>query len=310
MPPIKGSPDAAATYLRGVCPRWDVPPGPAGDETSGRSSAARRSPALGLTLGSGLGVLAEQMEDSVVVPYKDVPGMAASTAPGHRGEFRVGVWRGVPVIALSGRLHAYEGHDPATLTYPVEVLAAMGVSHLVVSCAAGGLNPRFRVGELVAIDEHLSWLGGRMGACPQLLGDAGHGGSAGDALPPVPLPGMATCDPGLLQAAIEAAFDHSFVLHRGTYLAVTGPSYESRAECRMMRGLAVDVVGMSTVPELLVASRLGLAVLGVAVVTNMAVPDAGGVADHGQVLASSKRAAGRLTRVVERILQSIRPDAT
>lgn len=344
MQPKKGSPDAAAAALRAACPRWEIPPLSDGQADAAETPPADRPSALGLVLGSGLGGLAGRIEDPAVIPYRDVPGMAASTAPGHRGEFRIGRWQGVPVIALSGRLHAYEGHDLATLTFPVQVLAAMGISHLIVSCAAGGLNPRFQVGELVAIDEHLSWLAGRMGASPRVglqefdvtktaprqsedapsenassknnptgdnpTGVKHLGGWAVErAAPPVPLPQLSTCDPGLLQAAIGAAFEHSFVLHRGTYLAVTGPCYETRAECRMMRGLGVDLVGMSTVPELLVASELGLATLGLAVVTNMALPDAVGVADHGMVLASSERAAGSLMHVVEHVLQAIRASA-
>ncbi|KLU05374.1 Purine nucleoside phosphorylase [Rhodopirellula islandica] len=258
-------------------------------------------PPLGVVLGSGLGGLADAIESPTVIPYGEIPGLAASTAAGHRGEFIVGHLASRPIIAMAGRLHVYEGHSLPDVTRPVALMAGIGISELVVSCAAGGLNPGFSVGDLVLLDEHSSWLDGKLGAPPTLFQAA-----------ECPAPEQAsatgwfrrhlsTCDPQLDQIAHQTARKHGFRLRRGMYLAVSGPNYETRAECRMMRGLGADLVGMSTVPEILCASSAGVRTLGISVVTNLALPDAPVTADHADVLEVCERAANRLQQIVRAI---------
>ncbi|WDQ14586.1 purine-nucleoside phosphorylase [Rhodopirellula sp. P2] len=258
-------------------------------------------PPLGVVLGSGLGGLADAIESPTVIPYREIPGLAASTAAGHRGEFIVGHLASRPIIAMAGRLHVYEGHSLPDVTRPVALMAGIGISELVVSCAAGGLNPSFSVGDLVLIHEHSSWLGGKLGAPPTLFQSPINPSSA-----PASAAGwfqrrLSTCDPTLDQIAHQTAHKHGFELRRGMYLAVNGPNYETRAECRMMRGLGADLVGMSTVPEILSASSAGVRTIGISVVTNLALPDAPVTADHADVLEVCERAADRLQQIVRAI---------
>lgn len=254
---------------------------------------------LGVVLGSGLGGLADQIQEPIAVAYGDLPGLPPSTAAGHRGQFIFGRLEGTPVVAMAGRLHVYEGHPLTTVTRPIAMLAEMGVTDLVVSCAAGGLNPRLTTGDLVLLDERISWLAGRMGA-PVFPAQANPSD-----WPPQPRPKARTTDPELARLADQVAAEHPFSLHRGTYLATTGPTYETRAECRMMRAIGVDVVGMSTVPELIAAESMSVRTLGLAVVTNMALPDSPVTADHADVLAVSRAAGDRLESIVRRVADSL-----
>lgn len=262
-------------------------------------------PPLGVVLGSGLGGLADSIESPTVIPYREIPGLAASTAAGHRGEFIVGQLASRPIIAMAGRLHVYEGHSLEDVTRPVALMAGIGISQLVVSCAAGGLNPAFSVGDLVLLNEHSSWLDGKLGAPPATI-QSNAPGTSPTATSEPSAPGwfrrrLNTCAPELEQIAQQTARDHGFQLRRGMYLAVSGPNYETRAECRMMRSLGADLVGMSTVPEILCASSAGVQTLGVSVVTNLALPDAPMAADHADVLDVCEQAADRLQQIVRAI---------
>lgn len=251
-------------------------------------------------LGSGLGGLADSIDSPTVIPYREIPGLAASTAAGHRGEFIVGQLASRPIIAMAGRLHVYEGHSLQDVTRPVALMAGIGISQLVVSCAAGGLNPAFSVGDLVLINEHSSWLDGKLGAPPVAVP------TTTPSPPERSVPDsfrrrLNTCAPELAQIAQRTARKHGFQLRHGMYLAVSGPNYETRAECRMMRNLGADLVGMSTVPEILCASSAGVQTLGVSVVTNLALPDAPITADHADVLDVCEQAADRLQQIVRAI---------
>ncbi|MFG0288726.1 MAG: purine-nucleoside phosphorylase [Rhodopirellula sp. JB044] len=267
------------------------------------------APLVAVVLGSGLGGLAESIESPMVIRYDSLPGLAGSTAAGHRGEFLVGWMHSVRVIAMAGRLHAYEGHSIDQLTRPMALMAAMKPDAVIVSCAAGGLNPRYRVGDVVIIDEHLSLLHGQMGAFgsdlhlmrKQFSGESWSQRSFANAH----RCGRSTCDDAFVQAAGRAAVDGGFRLQSGTYLAVTGPNYETRAECRMMKRWGADLVGMSTVPEVALASRCGLRTLAIGVVTNMAIPDAPAVAAHDDVLAVSNAAGEKLELIVREIARSL-----
>ncbi|EMI40526.1 purine-nucleoside phosphorylase [Rhodopirellula sp. SWK7] len=266
-------------------------------------------PLMAVVLGSGLGGLAESIESPTAIRYDSIRGLSASTASGHRGEFLLGRIDSVRVLAMAGRLHAYEGHSIDELTRPMAVMAEMRPSAVVVSCAAGGLNPRFRVGDLVLIDEHIGMLHGQMGA---------FGADRPSALSPSSNPnlseavfgnafrcGRPTCDNGFAEAASQAAREGGFRLSLGTYLAVSGPNYETRAECRMMKSWGADLVGMSTVPEVALASRAGLRTLAIGVVTNMAIPDSPATAAHEDVLAVSNAAGKNLESVVRAIARSL-----
>ncbi|MEM6778131.1 MAG: purine-nucleoside phosphorylase [Planctomycetota bacterium] len=283
---------ALADPLRQLDPRFDA----------GTDGCLSGKPTLGIVLGSGLGGLADQIEDAVVIPFSDVDGIPTSTAIGHRGQFILGQLAGMPTIAMAGRLHSYEGHDLPTITRPLAVMRDAGVTHLVVSCAAGGLNPRFAAGDVAVLDERMSWLGGAMGRPVGLQ-------RINDAFPPVPLPVEKTVDTKMLGMAENVAHRDGFRLHRATYLAVNGPNYETRAECRMMRTLGVDVVGMSTVPELIAAHALGMAVLPIAVVTNMAIPDCPVTADHADVLEVSNHAGEKLQSIVVHMAATLAGEA-
>lgn len=259
------------------------------------------SPLLAVVLGSGLGGMADTIEISTTIRFDELPGFPAATASGHRGEFLLGRLAGVRVIAMAGRLHAYEGHDMDSLSRGMALLAALNPGAVIVSCAAGGLNPRYRTGDLVIIDEHINLLHGQMGIALSVAGTTdGHRS------------GRPTCDPRFAEIAeqVEQREGHEGRIHRGTYLAVSGPNYETRAECRMMRNWGADLVGMSTVPEVVLSSRAGLRTIAIGVVTNMAVPDAPATASHDDVLAVSSQAGARLQRIVVAIaatLDRVRP---
>ncbi|ELP29821.1 purine-nucleoside phosphorylase [Rhodopirellula baltica] len=256
---------------------------------------------LGVVLGSGLGGLADAIESPTIVPYAEVPGLAPSTASGHRGEFLIGHLASRPIIAMAGRLHVYEGHSLRDVTRPVALMAGIGINELVVSCAAGGLNPQFKVGDLVLLSEHSSWLDGKLGAPPISLQQPNDLPNESNAAAKCFRRSLNTCDPQLDAIAHQTAHANGFELRRGMYLAVNGPNYETRAECRMMRQLGADLVGMSTVPELLCANSARVRTLGISVVTNLALPDAPATADHADVLEVCERAADRLQQIVRAI---------
>lgn len=247
----------------------------------------RWSPRVGIILGSGLGGIAERIEDPVRVPFAELPGFARSTAQGHRGEVLLGTLVGVPVLVLAGRFHLYEGWTIEQVTFPVRMMAAWGIGHLIVSNAAGGLRPRYRVGDLLVIRDMINLL-----PQPQF-----------DQQPPVLH--ESPFDPTLGSIALRVGREHGFAIHQGTYLATLGPSYETRAEYRMMRKLGADCVGMSTVPEVLQAHLLGLRVLALSMISNIARPDAPSETTHAEVLDAGREAEPRMTLVVEAALRHL-----
>lgn len=262
---------------------------------------------VAVVLGSGLSGLSDAIENVKSIRYDQIPGLASTTAAGHRGAFLLGNLGESRIIAMAGRLHAYEGHCLETLTRPMKLMASLNPQAVIVSCAAGGLNPRFAEGDVALIDEHISFLhgqiGGGLGPGNAGPGNEPNGGNtpSGEVAWPANRSGLPTCDVRLAELAEKAARERQFALRRGTYLATTGPTYETRAECRMMRTWGIDLVGMSTVPEVVWASRLGLRTLAVGVVTNMAVPDAPQTANHEDVLAVSSAAGEKLEHIVREI---------
>ncbi len=253
------------------------------------------TPAVGIILGSGLGGVTGAITDKVAIPYDAIPHFARSTAHGHSGQLVCGLLDGVPVVVMEGRQHAYEGYPLAQITFPVRVLKRLGAGRLVVTNACGGLNPLYRTGDLMVIDDHIN-----------LMNDNPLVGINDERLGPR-FPDMsAPYTPRLVDAALEVARRENFVAHRGVYVAVTGPNLETRAEYRFLRGIGADVVGMSTVPEVIVAVHSGLEVLGISVITDMCLPDALEVATVEKILAVARSAEPKLRALVTDAVRSAR----
>jgi len=262
-------------------------------------------PRLGIVLGSGLGGLAGRVAAETVFPYDDLPGWPRATAIGHAGNLIVGHLAGVPVAVLQGRLHAYEGHSLAEIELPIRVLSGLGVGGWVLSNAAGGLNPRFRRGELMAIDGHLDLTFG-IGRTSEACGGRRPFAADADAARRA---GAARLDAPYftpwLDALRHCARREDVVLHQGTYAVVSGPTYETRAEYRAFRRMGADAVGMSTIPEVRCAAAAGLPVLAISVITNEAKPDAPIRNDAEEVLSTARGAEAGLERLIEAWLAEV-----
>ncbi|AFG37266.1 purine-nucleoside phosphorylase [Spirochaeta africana] len=251
-------------------------------------------PEVGLVLGSGLGGLVDLMEVTAAIPYRDIPHFAESTVAGHSGRLVFGRIGAVPVVAMQGRFHYYEGHPMRSLAYPIACMRELGVTRLVVSNSAGGLNPGFVPGDLMLISDHIN-----------LFGDNPLIGLNDDELGPR-FPDMtAPYDPGLMARADGAAAALGFEFRRGVYAGVTGPNYETAAEIRYLRTIGADAVGMSTVPEVIAARYLGLQVLGITCITNMATGIAETPHSHAEVVKTAQAAADRFCRVVMEIVAGL-----
>lgn len=219
-------------------------------------------PTIAIVLGTGLGALADKIKTTARIRYSDIPHFPTSTVEGHAGELLLGTLGGKKVIALSGRFHFYEGYSLQQVTFPIRVAKALGVKTLIVSNACGGLNPQFAAGDIMLITDHINFIGDN-----PLIGP--NDDSLGPRFPDM-------CEPyteNLLKLAETIALSRGMKVQRGVYLACAGPNLETRAEYRMMRALGADAVGMSTVPEVIVAVHAGLKVLGFSVVTDLCLPD-------------------------------------
>ncbi len=273
----------------------------------------RRRPRVAIILGSGLGELADEIESATRIAYSDLPGLARSTAAGHRGELILGKLDGVSIVALSGRVHRYEGHLDDRLGFPVAMVAALGAERLIVSNAAGGLHPGLRVGDIVIIGDHID-LARRSGRSRRGLVPTGLA-TPSEVVPGPLTPGRMRSDHGeiydaeSIAVALAAARAGDFRASVGTYIATLGPTYETRAEYRMMRRFGGDVVGMSTAPEATAAARLGMRVLGLSMVSNVACPDRATATDHDDVLAVGLEAVAKVRRIVAAVLR-LASDAT
>ena len=268
----------------------------------------RIAPRVGIILGSGLGGFAAEVAAEASLPYREIPGFPVSTAIGHKGQLTLGRFAGVPVAVLEGRFHLYEGYTADQVVRPIHLLRALGVELLVVTNAAGGLNPGLRMGDVVVVEDqvNLMWTGpgatSAVGRAKLLLsrepGDArtGVSGSAGAS------PSRTLYDPELAAWALEAAREAGASSSRGVYIGMTGPNYETRAEYRWLRRVG-DLVGMSTVPEVLAARSLEMRVLALSVVSNECNPDALEPTDGATVVAAVSRAEGRLRSIVRAVLR-------
>ena len=249
---------------------------------------------VALVLGSGLGAFADELEDASAVPYSEVPGFARPTVEGHAGRLVVGKVGGVGVAAMQGRFHFYEGYALEEVTFPVRVLALAGASSLVLTNAAGGLNNSFEQGSLVLISDHLNL----MGTNP-LLGpnDARFGPRFPDM--------TEVYDREYQEAAVAEAHAMGIELRRGIYAALSGPSYETPAEIRMLRLLGADAVGMSTVPEAIVARQMGLRVLGISCITNMAAGILDEPINHEEVIETGERVRETFAELLRRVIPKL-----
>lgn len=250
-----------------------------------------KKPHAGIILGTGLGNFAEKITVEATLDYGDIPHFPVSTATSHRGRFVFGTLRGLPVMVMEGRFHAYEGYPISQITLPVRVMKALGAELLVVSQAVGGMNPYYKPGDVMLIDDHIN-----------LLGDNPLVGVNDDRLGPR-FPDMSQpYDFELLAEGQAIARRGDFVVHRGVSVAVLGPCLETRAEYRFLRNIGADVVGMSTVPEVITAVHCGLRVFGMAVVTDMCLPDALEPAVVEEIIRIANSAEPKLRTLVEGIL--------
>jgi purine-nucleoside phosphorylase len=250
-------------------------------------------PRVGFVLGSGLGELADEFTAPVRVPFAEIQGFSATGVAGHAGALVSGTLEGVPCAALQGRTHLYEGHGADTVAFPVRVLIALGIRILVVTNAAGGINSRFRPGDLMLIDDHINLLWRN-----PLIGPVQPGE---ERFPDMSRP----YDAGLQELAERCAREERVQLVRGVYLGALGPSYETRAEIGMFRRLGADAVGMSTVPEVLVARAAGVRVLGISLISNPAADLAAAPLDHAEVIAAGEAVAAAFSRLLRRVLREL-----
>jgi len=264
-----------------------------------RAAAAVREhfstpPDVGIILGTGMGALGARITSGIVIPYTGIPGFPLSTVETHAGRLLCGVLGGRTVIAMQGRFHRYEGYSLQQVTFPVRVLRALGARTLIVSNACGGMNPAWRAGDLMLIADHIN-----------LLGDNPLIGPNDDRLGPR-FPDMS--EPyaeSLRSLARDEARRQGITLREGVYVAVPGPNLETRAEYRFLRGIGADVVGMSTVPEVIVAIHAGMRVLGVSVITDMCLPDTLEPVSFEKIIAIAAEAEPRLTALIEGVVDRL-----
>lgn len=245
-------------------------------------------------LGSGLGKLATEIENPIVIKYSEIPHFPESTVAGHAGELIIGDVSGKKVIAMNGRFHYYEGYDMATVVFPVRVIKFLGVEKIIVTNAAGGMNPEFNAAELMLITDHINM----MGSSPLM-------GMNYDELGPR-FPDMSEAYNKELRAlARECADKLGITLREGVYVPVSGPNYESPAELKMLRIIGGDAVGMSTAPEVIAANHMSMKVLGISCITDMAVADDLEPLDHSTVVANANRAADNFVSLVKAIIKEM-----
>ena len=274
--PRRHADDVIETVVESIRRRWR--------EALGAANLPRTRSAI--ILGTGLGGVADAIDVDVEIPYGEIPPFVAPTAVSHTGRLIAGRLDGVPVIAFAGRVHVYEGHGLRQVTLPVEVAAALGAEVLIASNASGGLNPTYRAGDVVVVDDHLDLLF----AAPLMSDDAR----------------VATVyDRELIELAHRSARAHGGRVHRGVYAAVPGPNYETRAEIRMLRSVGADIVGMSTVPEAVAARRLGLRAAALSVVTNQCNPDRVVHVTGSEVAESAARAGDLIGRIVRDLVTHV-----
>lgn len=265
------------------------------EKAAGRiREASDLRPQIGIILGTGLGKLAEEIDVVATIPYEDIPNFPLSTVESHQGRCLIGHLRGVPVYALQGRFHLYEGYSARDVTFPVRVLGTLGIDTLLISNAAGGMNPNYRKGDLMLFTDHINFQGANPLVGPNL-------DDWGPRFPDMSEP----YDLALRDLAEQQALALGIKLHQGVYVAVEGPNLETKAEYRFLRLIGADVVGMSTVPETIVARHMGLRVMAVSVITDECFPDALQPVSLAEVLAAAGEAEPKLTKLMTSVVQAV-----
>lgn len=261
--------------------------------------ATTLQPRLGLVLGSGLGGLADEIEGAVRIPYNDIPGWPVSTVHGHSGQLVLGTLEGQPVVAQQGRAHFYEGYTLEQVTFPIRVMHALGIEILILTNAAGGLNRDFAAGDVMLINDHINFVG--MGGANPLMGPND------DSVGPRFLGMVHTYDHELRALAQQVADQRGLTLRQGVYCCLSGPTFETPAEVRMLRTLGADAVGMSTVHEVLVARHAGMRVMAFSGITNVAIDaiDVDAETNHEEVLETGKVIVPRLTAILKGVLKAL-----
>jgi purine-nucleoside phosphorylase len=295
--PVRDRPDPSVT----VDPTRPIPPAEQPARIAALAAAVRERTALvpevGIVLGSGLGGLADDLADAVAIPFADLPGWPAATAPGHAGRLLLGQLGGRPVVMLQGRFHLYEGNDPGLVIQPVLLFHALGAKVVVLTNAAGGLDPTFGPGTLMVMTDHIN-----------LTGRSPLMGTNADELGPR-FPDLTDAwSPRLRRRLHAAAVAEDVEFHEGVYVGLTGPTYETPAEVRMLAAQGGDAVGMSTVLECIAARWVGMEVCGVSLVTNAGAGYTGSPLNHEEVLESGAAAGPRLARVIRRFLTDLADD--
>ncbi|SMO40971.1 purine-nucleoside phosphorylase [Melghirimyces algeriensis] len=252
-------------------------------------------PEVGMILGSGLGELADDIEDAVTIPYSDIPHFPVSTVEGHAGQLVIGRLSGKTVVAMQGRFHFYEGYTQQEVVFPVYVMKALGIQWLIATNACGGMNERFQAGDLMLIEDHINFTGSNplIGPNDSRLGPR--------------FPDMSTAyDRKLMDLAHHVAGEQGIRLQQGVYAGVSGPAYMTPSELIMLRNLGGDAVGMSTVPEVIVASYMGLKVLGISCITDMAIGEDLEPLTHEQVVEVANQTKPRFIRLVKGVLAEVK----
>ncbi len=273
--------------------------GPSGEDLVARiresgeavRSRTRVRPRVAVILGTGLGALADEIEAESIIPYAEIPDFPVPTVESHSGRLLLGYLSGQPVVAMQGRFHRYEGYSLQEVTFPVRVLRDLGAEILIVSNACGGMNPLWDVGDLMLIADHVNLLGDNPLIGPNPVG-------LGPRFPDMSEP----YDLELQRIAIDVAMEERIILRRGVYVAVPGPSLETRAEYRFLRMIGADVVGMSTVPEVIVALHGGMKALGISIITDSCLPDALKPASVEEIIRVAGEAEPKLTLLIKNVV--------
>ncbi|KAA2240219.1 purine-nucleoside phosphorylase [Chitinophaga agrisoli] len=258
------------------------------------NSKALITPAIGIILGSGLGGLVADIDDRVEIPYADIPDFPVSTVEGHHGRLILGRMQGVPVVAMAGRFHYYEGFSMQRVTFPVRVMKALGIHTLLISNAAGGMNAAFKVGDLMIIRDHINLQ-------PEHPLRGRNEDALGPRFPDMSEPYART----LIDTAKKIAADSNIPVHTGVYVGVQGPTFETRSEYKFMHIIGGDAVGMSTVPEVIVAAHAGLKVFAMSVITDIGIREEENVITHEEVLEAAAAAEPKLTRIFRELVKTI-----
>ena len=259
-----------------------------------RQIAGQGRPRIGIIFGTGLSSLRKEIVETCSLPYDGIPGFVQSTVESHHGELVFGSIEGLDIVAMCGRFHVYEGYTFQEVTFPVRVMKALGIETLIVSNACGMLNPQWTVGDIMVMDDHIDLMNGNPLTGP-------NDPDLGVRFPDMSRP----YDPELIRLALEAGRAEGVRLEKGVYAAVTGPNLETRAEYRFLRTIGADVIGMSTIPEVIVAVHSGLRVLGFSIMTDGCLPDALHPARIEDILAVAAKAETRLNRVVRHVLRAL-----